>query len=52
LGCPYNKPEEKQLPVGYLEKVTHEIVKVGGVPIDQSKMHEIRPMPGPLSGKV
>jgi hypothetical protein len=52
LGCPYDKPEEKQLPAGFLEKVTQAIVKKGGVTVDQSKLHEIRPMPGPLTGKV
>ncbi len=52
LGCPYGKPEENQLPAGFLEKVSEAVVKSGGVPIDAGKMHEIRPQPGPLSGKV
>lgn len=31
LGCPYGKPAEKQLPIGFLEIVAAQIAKTGGI---------------------
>lgn len=52
LGCPYDKPDEKQVPAAFLEKVAQEIIKKGGAAVEPAKMTEIRPLPGPISSKV
>ena len=30
-GCPYGKPDEKQYPIGFLEKVTHAMIQGSGL---------------------
>jgi len=39
LGCPYGKPDEKPLPIGFLDKIAEMIVKRGAEPLPAVAMN-------------